>query len=377
MAKNPNNENKELSSADLDFLVVEDDDAKTIKVDEEGRVLPIYRNARLKRKLAWATVLIVLSGSLYLSLQMLFGGGARDGFPAVKPGSYLGTVAHVFPEGNEEHAILYVERQLDDDSLFFAVLKNGYKPETFNLLGETGLPPINIVSADGKLRFTGTQRSPGVYSGDVSNLDTRAQGEWTLSLIPESGNSKPSAEIEQQVTHWLKLRAALYSTDAKIKMAESTVPEQKKEIEKLTNFLTEGKTLKTRSDKKLIEVQAELTAVQSKLKNKQREAKELAKQLEVSQHVTNAGKLVVLSRDSLDREKRWIESMFKTSPEESSGDLAREIERGERILDLRAKIEEAKNKLSRLIRERGTGAVVGGDLEEPTNKDIDGFSGRY
>ncbi len=329
----------------------------------------------------WAVAALLLCSVLYYLFYMVFGQSRVSDFPLIEPGSYLGVIERGIGANSDEPSILYVERDTDMDSIFFAILRAGFKPANFHVSASGPLAPLTLVSTEGKLRFTGRMVSTGLYSGEVENLDTESIGSWTLSNIPAQLDLKMSPEAAEEVLRWLTLRAELRYTESRIKLAESTVPEQKQEIEKLTEYLTEGRVLKERSDKKLRVAQSELSDAQEKLLANQKEADKLAKQLEISQKVTDAGKLVSLSRDSLERERRWIESMFKTSSSDGSSDLVREIERGEKVLDLRAKIAEAKNKLSRLIYERERGithgapeALVPGEV--PT-ENVDVFTGNY
>jgi hypothetical protein len=77
------------------------------------------------------------------------------------------------------------------------------------------------------------------------------------------------------------------------------------------------------------------------------------------------GRLVSLSRESLDRENRWIESNLRASSAtetsaasvRASQELEQEIARGERVMQLKEQIRQQRERILAL---RGEAPIVGG-----------------
>src|SRR5262249_34294030 len=120
------------------------------------------------------------------------------------------------------------------------------------------------------------------------------------------------------------------------------------EVEKLSAVITEGQKLKNTADEKFAAVQKELEAAQTELKQKQERAKELEKKLDLALQVTNAGRLVALARESLDRDGRWIDSMTRVAADTSSPEVDVAVEKGERVLALKEAIDRERQRIDQL-----------------------------
>jgi hypothetical protein len=184
--------------------------------------------------------------------------------------------------------------------------------------------------------------------------------------LVEKNAALPGMPGRVEIQLWLRLKAELADVDEQIQAAEAKVPEQRKEIEKLTEFITEGNNLRARADEKYRNVRAELDRRKEVLKAKQAEAKDLEKKIVLSHSVTPMGKLVSLSRASLEREARWIDSLLRTGPVETNEDLDLAVDRGKSVLSLKGQIEQERERIYNL---RMAQPGVGGAAAPPASFD--------
>ena len=110
--------------------------------------------------------------------------------------------------------------------------------------------------------------------------------------------------------------------------------------------MNDADTLQQRTQYKLSRVQETYSYEVKQFDKVKKEARALAKQLALSERVTELGNLVALSRKTIDRENRWLDSVFDTTSKLSSYDFDIEVERAKRIVEL-------KNKIMILRNERG------------------------
>mgnify|MGYP005715055835 FL=1 len=81
--------------------------------------------------------------------------------------------------------------------------------------------------------------------------------------------------------------------------------------------------------------------------------------------MTGLGKLVALSRESIDRERRWYESMYKTMVSDQSREFARAVERSEMVLDIRRRIALERDRIYSLVNETERSQSLGLNREAP------------
>lgn|GEM_PF-1671778 len=336
---------------DLSSAVIELSSFRKAGVQAEP---PFYRR--------WFPHLVAVLALLALIvMSCLFWLEVSKRFPRIEAGSYVGNIIGAGLSDKQRPVKFYVERAPGGEDLFFAILKPGWTPQVVSsVVSSAGrlqsqwLLPITVQGPEGKLRFIGTTVGPFRYGGAVTNLDTGREGEWSLRVI----HAVPSATDDVDGTEirlWLLLWAELQDVEAKIAAAEAKVPEQRAEIEKLTNLLTEGVQLKIKSNEKFIQAKEDLQRVKEQLEIKREQAKRLEASIEVSQRVTGMGRLVSLARESLEREWRWADSMLRAGVKDQSEDLKAAIERAERITALKKEIARQREALRQAAYERGVG----------------------
>jgi vacuolar-type H+-ATPase subunit I/STV1 len=167
---------------------------------------------------------------------------------------------------------------------------------------------------------------------------------WTLRPISQ-GLDSSARESERNLTLWLSLRRELSQVNQLIVRAEALVPEQRAEVERISESIQDVPKFKARADEKYRELVRMLDEQRQILDQRQREVQDLAQRFEIAQRVTGMGKLVSLARESFERENRWFDSMLRAAPAGLSGSVQEAIQRGEKIIELKREIRKERAKL--------------------------------
>lgn len=311
-----------------------------------GRLLKLRRTFRLLLIVLGATAVSLGVVSYHLNAEL----GKR--FPLVAQGSYLGRVERLPGENPEKRIDIYLEYS-HKGALLFVVLEHGYVPHLLASLpldaDGTGefLPPLTV-SGDGvSMTFMGREVELGVLEGTVRESPSGRQRSWRLAQI-RSTLDPLVPEVERDVKRWLELRADLAEVEATIVSHEREVASQRAEVERLTGFITQSERLRTRANETFQRTRGELKRAQRELLQLQEEAKKLERSLDLSQRVSGMGKLVALSRESLEREARWVDSMLRAEGE-SKEDLNAMVARGVKILAIRKEIAREEAAIAALM----------------------------
>ncbi len=285
-------------------------------------------------------------------------------FPVLSPGSYIGSLHGVLgareadgvSEGESEGGApvpLYIERAPETEDLFVAVLSPGWKPElvstAIHAAGSAAprwVLPLIVSQGAKRIQLTGLPLGQDRYGGEVVDLSSGLEGTWRLEPIRAlPGDVGQGA---QEVRLWLMLKAELEEVEARIGEFERRVPEQRVEIEKLTSLLTEGEELRSRANEKFGSVKEERAVADREFKSEQQKVQRLEASLEIAQKVTGMGKLVSLSRESLEREWRIVDSLLRSSAGSSAEALKAEFEKATTVLELKRQVEVEGAEVERL-----------------------------
>ncbi len=270
---------------------------------------------------------------------------------------YMSAESSYFPEiedGNYVGQILIDSSISDYNNLDFYVHKEG------GSFGEGGIIQIfsfsdqawksdikdntyKAITPLGELIFAGSEEKNGYYRGTLKDTEDRVVATWILQSTTQAKQMESIQEV-QSLNQLLSMSSELQEIESKIKTRQITVEQQKGEIERLGDYLNEGKSLKTNADKKYQEKKAELEHLISKKESKLKEAENLREKFEISQRLFGVGKLVHLSRTVQDYETRWFESMSSSYGTDTDGAFEELVERAERIRTLKKEISYELNK---------------------------------
>ena len=237
------------------------------------------------------------------------------------------------------------------------IFKDNFEPARISFLNQKGafmwanrVLPITVSDATSAYVFTGSSDTEeDSYSGKVKILQSGAIGSWQLKKLGESSD-EISASMKADLHLWLLLKSEQNDVTEKLTKYVDLISSQRNEIQKLIKFITDRETLRTNADKKLNAERNELLALQNKFAQRQQEVRKLEKQVELAYRVTPMGKLVSLSRESLERDGRWIDSMLKSVPSDMDIELTEnQIAEAEKVLSLKKQIELENEKIYKLL----------------------------
>ncbi len=273
----------------------------------------------------------------------------KQRFPKLPQGTYIGSVDRLFSDSGEP-VKLYVE-STPSNELYFVLLRKGWQPQMTTMVSRGGeqsewLHPVVVTNGEAKLKFTGRADGQG-YVGYVFEQEGDRRGTWKLTRVPQKSSETSAAEIKDTEA-WVHLKAELAGVEAGIRRAEKIVPQQQREIEQLTAFITEGDNLRRRADEKFREKTRDLQNAQEELRKTQEVARELEKRLILAQSVTRMGNLVSLSRQSLERENRWFDSALNSELPPTGEDFEAAVERAKKIVGVKKAIKEEREYIEHL-----------------------------
>lgn len=280
-----------------------------------------------------------------LALFLILGGAAAflfrqytSCFPEIQPGVYAGTL-----EGSKGVAPTpwLVVRVPGEQSLAVAigdVRLPAQKVAPLDPSGRTRLPLV-VGENEARLRMVGSERQPGHYEGTYTNPISHEQGRWRLSLL----HDVPGAlVVEQDLTRWFSLWQELEAIEHEIQESQRKADEQRVSIENLHRYVSDGETLRKTADVRLGRSDSELEAARSELQQRQQQLDKALRDFDLSQRISREGKLVFLSRETIQRESRWIELTLQLLAPETSLGFDRALERAERIQTLKKTIAKER-----------------------------------
>jgi hypothetical protein len=222
-------------------------------------------------------------------------------------------------------------------------------------LGKTRLP---LVVGEGgvRLRFTGTSVESGSYEGSYLNPITQEQGSWTLKKVRAE---EPSLNSEQGLIRWFALWQEIERIELEIQDAQAKADQQRASIDNLHRHVTDEDGLRKTADMRLGRTDSELESARNELQVRQKQLDKVIRDFDLSQRISQEGKLVFLARETIQRESRWIELSLKLLAPETSLGFDQALARAERVQTLKRQIKREREAVvhkSTEDRYRGTSA---------------------
>jgi hypothetical protein len=317
---------------DEDHLNQESDE---VEVLDDPAIPPPAQQVWLWQTLTLAT--LFLCGVVSTLLWQVW----RDRFPVLAPGYYLGTIS-----GLSVAPIHWIVRKESSGNGDVIIVRKGWDPQPFTQ-PEKEVSALVISGPEGMLRFVGGEDQEGVSSGKVYRLNSDLTATWKLKRVFDENSQIAAVEIKE-VWQWLNLRNEFASIELQIQNLESLIGQQRRETERLEGFVIRGDNLRARAEEKFKRTQNQLRQLHAELKRREGEALALEERLRLSQQVTQRGKLVSLSRESLEREWRWVDAVIRTASNDLPEDLKPAYERAQKVVALRRAIDEEREKIALL-----------------------------
>ena len=266
------------------------------------------------------------------------------GFPQLRPGIYAGTLVS---EKNGEAFPWWVESPVGNPDIFVSIGVDGVPAQRGVVVepsSRTRLPLI-VSGDERRFRITGREDEEGAYEGDYADPITSDRGRWKLKRVDVGGFEKAERDdLVDWVTTWQALRAV----EVKIEEVKKGFDSDEGRIEKLHRYAVEGDSLQKAADSRLSSTSSSLDEVKKKNAAKRGELDALLRNIDISKRVSPEGRLVELSRESVQREGRWIERALQLSAPEMSGGFEQDYERALKVKALQDQIGDERGLIRNL-----------------------------
>ena len=281
-------------------------------------------------------VMVVVAGSVCLALLgwMFFTRVSSGVFPALIDGTYVGT----FQAAGAARARPW------------SVVKEGGSPELAVFIGDVRIPaqridprdpsgktrlPLIVGGPEARLRFAGKEVASGEYGGDFIDPLSNEKGTWRLLKVP---SDTIAAGLEDDLTRWYALWQELESLEGEIQQAQAKADQQRSAVDNLHQYVSDGDALKKTANERLGRADSQIEAARAELVEQQRLLDQRIRELELAQRISPEGALVFLSRQTIQRESRWVELTLKLLSPESSPGFQQAIEKARRVKSLKREI---------------------------------------
>ncbi len=259
-------------------------------------------------------------------------------FPDLPPGVYGGTLKF---ERSKIDVPWVVFRRPGEQSLAVAVGLVTISAQRVAPLDPVSgaQQPLFIGGADLRLRLTGYMAAENRYEGEFLNPISQERGRWVLL---KRDNLGMAPEKEADLTRWYSLWQELEHLEGEIQISQRKVDELAGSIENLHRVVSEGDVLRKTADVRLGRADSEMEAALDEQRLRQEQLDRKLRDFGLTQRVSQEGRLVFLSRETIQRESRWIELTLNLLAPETSIGFDRDLERAERVKKLREAISKER-----------------------------------
>jgi len=260
------------------------------------------------------------------------------GFPQLRPGTYAGTL--VSSQGGSTTP-WWVESTVGNPDLFVSIGRERI-PAQRGVVVEpssgTRLPLI-VSGPERRLRIIGREDDEGGYAGDYSDPITSEEGTWRLKRFDTAPLAKGDHDdLVEWVTTWQSLRAV----ESKIEEIKRSYDSDDERIQKLQRYAVEGDSLQKAAGSRLTATAEALNEIKKQNAARKGELEGLLRNTDIARRISPEGHLVELSRESIQREGKWIEQALQlTAPEISSG-FEQDYERALRVKALQDQVSDER-----------------------------------
>lgn len=259
-------------------------------------------------------------------------------FPQLQVGMYAGTLTS--SDGGDSVPMLVDVRP--GGSEVFVSIGDDQIPAQRVLIAEpssgTRLPLI-LTGEERRLRLTGDDNSHGHFSGEFVDPISSKNGTWLLHRVSVS---ELKAEEKQALASWTGVWVAQDAIAARVNELKRSIAQADARLVVARQSANEAARIRTQE-----KIPSESPSV-SESKNKPDELLALVQSFEVGQKVSPTGRLVALSRESIQRDAAWIENALHLAAPEVSGDFEAQYERALRVKALQDQIADERGLLKNL-----------------------------
>ena len=281
---------------------------------------------------------------------LLFLDSQRE-FPDIPQGLYAGAIHFTHKNAPEEHIPLYLHRTSTEEKVFVSLESQGFSAQIISLsarlgFGAKGFLPLTISTRERKFRLhegDKKNQSETGFRGDVIDTNSNTEGTWELRKI-FLDDAAPEEELHLWTRRYRAVLSALETTASNQNLAQ----EQSARLAQLQQASLSSEDLKKESDLRSEKKQLQLDETRKALEATRSELERLEAQLSRMRETTPYGKLVKLSRDSLDRDYEFIDKQLVGIKPELSPDFQNQIDRAQRVQSLQNEVQTEREHIERL-----------------------------
>jgi hypothetical protein len=289
------------------------------------------------------SIVVALVGFLGWGGYQVLRGFGQGYFPEIAPGLYAGSLEC---DGGTCSMPLLVEKQAQLRELAVFVGDErvpAQRAVTQDPSGRTKLPLI-VAAQNLRLKLVGEARGIERYQGTFVDPINATQGTWKLE---KRGDERLDPVQETAIRNWYAAWMSLQANEGKIQELQQEYQQQTRKIEKLNGSLLDDDTLRRKADQRLGSASSALESVQDELTQVRQELESALRNVELAQRVSSRGNLVLMSRESIQREARWIEISLNLFAPETAPGFEESLERAYRVQQLKDEIAQEREKLYR------------------------------
>lgn len=342
---------------------------------DEAESQPKPKKKPLGLFLAFAIIAFGILG-VYLVKKL----GREESFPGLQVGHYVGLVEN-FPLGSASGpTTLYLERLPDVETLVLVMFAPGSSPISLQAvpafpeeitsgrsLTAVPLKPLEFVYRDRSFRLIGSARENGVVEGSLFEGD-QFVSDWSLQAVDlETLDERESLKAdfsEEQIKHWLALKADLADVLSQIGEGERIVEKQEVSFQRLQSYLSEDGEERAKTVSKIEHLTQENQTQGQSIAKLRQETQKAWRELEVLNRITEEGKTVRLLRRLSRREDKWydvnwrdkagidaqVASLIQSDKRISYRDFQRKLLKAREIQSINNQIKRERVRIAELTR---------------------------
>lgn len=260
-------------------------------------------------------------------------------FPDLSPGVYVGMIQ---PQTRSATSIPWlVARFPGEQSLAVSIGDVRFPAQRVAPIDPSGKTrlPLAVGESGARMRLIGSLVDSDKYEGSYLNPITHEEGKWTLT---KTSTEALPANVEQGLTRWFALWQEIERIELEIQDSQGKADQQRVSIDNLHRHVSDEGTLRKTADVRLGRTDSELEAARAELQQRQQQLDKVIRDFDLSQRISQEGKLVFLARETIQRESRWVELSLKLLAPETSLGFDQALARAERVQALRRQIKKER-----------------------------------
>ena len=281
------------------------------------------------------TFICIVGVLLYLNLPH-----TTKTFPDLPNGFYIGSLNI----DNKDHVVNL--KVTSDNTYYISITDTDFSSEVIdrNLADQTNL--LELIRDDQKITLYGQKDKSleNTYVGEADLSYSDKVGIWSIRRISlNTFNENEINQKELEVTMLLHDEYSRISSDL-LNMKEFN-KKILKDISEVSDFINNPEKLKNHAKERLEKINQTINQIKPEILELEKRVSKAEEQVTLAYKLTQQGVLVEMSRESLSRESRWVESMFRTNGVNDLSDLRVAYEKAKEIQALKSLIYEEQDKI--------------------------------